>query len=149
VTHTPVKTGCKHRCSESWCHWQVNVILSSFLFVCSSQNIILCTSSIIIFCIGKYLYINVVLSIVFSTIMVRAEYIAHDVNGIMIRSTCVYNRFLLGYVSLVFVSIFSFMCMLCRLFFVLLFLILAIVLSVLHRFTDSVCPFGIFQLFLH
>ena len=42
------------------------------------------------------------------------------VNGIMIRSTWVHNRFLLEYVSLVFVSIFSCMCMLCRLLFVLL-----------------------------
>jgi hypothetical protein len=45
--------------------------------------------------------------------------------------------------SLVCVSIFSFICMFCRS----LFVLLAIVLSVL-RFTDSNYPFGILQLFL-
>jgi hypothetical protein len=45
--------------------------------------------------------------------------------------------------------IFSFMCMFCRLLFVLLYIFfLGIVLSVLLRFTDSDCPFGIFKLFL-
>ena len=41
--------------------------------------------------------------------------------------------------------IFSFMCMFCRSFFV---LFLVIVLSVLLRYTDSDCSFGIFKLFL-
>jgi hypothetical protein len=46
-------------------------------------------------------------------------------------------------------SIFSFICMFCRSLFVLLyFFLLAIVLSVLLRFTDSEYPFGIFKLFL-
>ena len=44
-------------------------------------------------------------------------------------------------------SIFSFMCMFCRSLFVLL--LLAIVLSVLLRFTDSDYAFVIFKLFLH
>ena len=45
-------------------------------------------------------------------------------------------------------SIFSFMCMICRSLFVLLsFFLLAIVLSVLLRFTVSDYPFGIFKLF--
>jgi hypothetical protein len=43
-------------------------------------------------------------------------------------------------------SIFSFVCMFCRSLFVLF--PLAIVLSVLLRFTDSDYPFGIFKLFL-
>ena len=43
-------------------------------------------------------------------------------------------------------SIFSFMCMFCRSLFVLF--LLATVLSVLLRYTDSDCPFGIFKLFL-
>jgi len=43
----------------------------------------------------------------------------------------------------------SFICMFCRLLFVLLyFFLLTIVLSVLLRYTDSDCPFGIFKLFL-
>ena len=48
-------------------------------------------------------------------------------------------------------SIFSFICVLCRSLFVLLyfFFLLAIVLSVLLRYTDSDYPFGIFKLFLH
>ena len=45
-------------------------------------------------------------------------------------------------------SIFSFMCMFCRsLFFLLSFLLLAIVLSVLLRFTDYDYPFDIIKLF--
>ena len=45
-------------------------------------------------------------------------------------------------------SIFSFMCLFCRSLFVLLyFFFLAIVLSVLLRYTDSDYPFGIFKLF--
>jgi hypothetical protein len=45
--------------------------------------------------------------------------------------------------------IFSFMCMFCRSLFVLVyFFFLAIVLSVLLRYTDSDYPFGIFKLFL-
>jgi hypothetical protein len=44
-------------------------------------------------------------------------------------------------------SIFSFICMFYRSFFV--FFLLAIVLSVLLRYTDSDCPFGIFKLFLN
>ena len=43
-------------------------------------------------------------------------------------------------------SICSLMCMFCRSLFVLFLLV--IVLSVLHRFTDSDYPFGIFKLFL-
>jgi hypothetical protein len=47
-------------------------------------------------------------------------------------------------------SIFSFICMFCRSFFVLLyFFLLAIVLSVLLRYTVSDCPFGIFKLFFY
>ena len=46
-------------------------------------------------------------------------------------------------------SNFSFLCMLCRSLFVLLyFFLLAIVLSVLLRYTDSDYPFRIFKLFL-
>ena len=44
-------------------------------------------------------------------------------------------------------SIFSFMWMFCRSLFVLFFV--AIVLSVLHRFTDSGYSFGIFKLFIY
>ena len=48
------------------------------------------------------------------------------------------------------VTIFSFICMFCRSLFVLLyFFFLAIVLSVLLRYTDSDYPFGIFKLFLY
>ena len=46
-------------------------------------------------------------------------------------------------------SIFRFMCMFCRSLFVLLYFFLAIVLSVLLRYTDSDYPFGIFKLFCH
>ena len=61
------------------------------------------------------------------------------------RSTWVHPRFLVGFVLL-----FSFMCMFCRSLFVLLyFFLLAIVLSVLLRYTDSDCHFGIFKLFLN
>jgi hypothetical protein len=45
-------------------------------------------------------------------------------------------------------SIFSFICMFCKSLFVLCTFYLAIVLSVLLRYTDSDCPFGIFKLFL-
>jgi hypothetical protein len=46
-------------------------------------------------------------------------------------------------------SIFSFMCMFSRSLFVLMyFFLLAIVLSVVLRYTDSDYPFGIFKLFL-
>jgi len=47
-----------------------------------------------------------------------------------------------------FYSIFSCMCMFCRSLFVILYFFLAIVLSVLLRFTDSDYLFGIFKLFL-
>ena len=57
-------------------------------------------------------------------------------------STWVHHRILVGFMLL----IFSFMCMFCRSLFVLFNL--AIVLSVLLRFTDSDYPFGIFKLFL-
>ena len=48
-------------------------------------------------------------------------------------------------------SIFSFICMFCRSLFVLLYFFfwpLWLMLSVLLRYTDSDCPFGIFKLFL-
>ena len=43
-------------------------------------------------------------------------------------------------------SIITFICILCRLLFVLLFFVLAIVLSILHWFPASDYPFGIFKL---
>jgi hypothetical protein len=44
-------------------------------------------------------------------------------------------------------SIFSFICMFCRSFCPFVLFLLAIVLSVLLRYTDSDCPFRIFKLF--
>ena len=60
------------------------------------------------------------------------------------RSTWVHPRVLVGFVLLDL----NFSSMFCRSLFVLLSVSLAIVLSVLLRYTDSDCPFGIFKLFL-